>query len=49
MRRPSGLKTALITSASWPVRTVSCAPVAASHTRAVPSDDAVTIREPSAL
>ena len=50
MRVPSGLNAAEQTASSWPRRASELAwPVAASHTRAVLSPDAVTIRVPSGL
>jgi hypothetical protein len=50
MRRPSGLKAALITHNSWPLSgSLIGWPLAASQIRAVLSEDAVTIRVPSGL
>ncbi len=49
MREPSGLKAAEITPLSWPLRIAIAFPVAASQTRAVLSEDAVTMRDPSGL
>ena len=49
MRAPSGLNPALMTEPVWPCSTASEAPVLASHSRAVLSEEAVTIRAPSGL
>src|SRR5208337_2130208 len=49
MRVPSGLNAAVVTLLSWPRRTAISFAVAASHTRAVLSEDAVTMRVPSRL
>src|SRR5207248_659991 len=49
MRRPSGLNRALLTVEVWACRAMICTPVEASHTLAVLSPPAVTIRRPSGL
>ena len=48
-RVPSGLNAADLTEPVWPARVASALPVAASHSRAVLSSDAVTTRVPSGL
>ena len=48
MRLPSGLNAALATAAVWPVSgSLIGLPLSASHSRAVLSQDAVTMRLPS--
>ena len=49
MRLPSGLNAALVTQSLCPESVASAAPVSASHTLAVVSQDEVTTREPSGL
>ena len=49
MRVPSVLKAPEKTLSSCPRRTVNSLPLAASHTRAVVSSEAVTMRVPSGL
>ena len=49
MRDPSGLKAAAVTDPACPRRTAISLAVAASQMRAVPSCDAVTMRNPSGL
>ncbi len=49
MRPPSGLNAAPFTQKPCPDNIVVAAPVLASHTRAVRSQDVVTTREPSGL
>jgi hypothetical protein len=46
-RVPSGLKAAEVTAFSWPARMLSGLSLAASHSRAVWSQEAVTMRVPS--
>ena len=47
MRAPSGENPAAVTRSSWPRRTRSSSPLAASHTRTVSSSDPLTMRAPS--
>jgi hypothetical protein len=46
MRRPSGANTALLIESVWPARVARCTPLR-SHSRAVPSREAVRILLPS--
>ena len=48
-RRPSGLKTALLTQSVWPWKVAKSLPLSASQSRAVWSCEAVSTRRPSGL